>query len=69
MLTALGDVSDRIDGLISGADDYLAKPFNPQELVLRIQKILLRTKASPVQQNILKFGILTYNITQPNFIK
>jgi two-component system phosphate regulon response regulator OmpR len=40
MLSALGDVDDRINGLESGAMDYLAKPFEPKELSLRIQKIL-----------------------------
>ena len=43
MLTALGETSDRIKGLTGGADDYLAKPFEPQELVLRIQSITRRT--------------------------
>ena len=44
MLTAMGEVEDRISGLESGADDYLAKPFDPRELLLRVQSILLRTK-------------------------
>ncbi|MCS7080517.1 MAG: response regulator transcription factor [Chloracidobacterium sp.] len=44
MLTARGDDDDRIIGLESGADDYLAKPFNPRELVARIRAILRRTK-------------------------
>lgn len=43
MLTALGAVDDRIEGLESGADDYLAKPFSPRELVLRVQSLLRRT--------------------------
>ncbi|NJK40494.1 MAG: response regulator [Acaryochloridaceae cyanobacterium SU_2_1] len=43
MLTALGDVSDRIKGLELGADDYLPKPFSPKELESRIQAILRRT--------------------------
>ncbi len=42
MLTALGDVQNRIKGLESGADDYLSKPFEPRELTLRIQKLLKR---------------------------
>ena len=42
MLTARGDVMDRIVGLELGADDYLAKPFEPRELVARIQNILKR---------------------------
>lgn len=43
MLTARGDVTDRIVGLEIGADDYLSKPFEPRELVARIQTILRRT--------------------------
>lgn len=42
MLTAMGEPSERIDGLESGADDYLPKPFEPRELVLRIRTILRR---------------------------
>lgn len=42
LLTALGEGEDRITGLESGADDYLVKPFEPRELVLRIQSILRR---------------------------
>ncbi|MGS2717283.1 response regulator transcription factor [Eionea flava] len=44
MLTARGDVMDRIVGLEIGADDYLAKPFEPRELLARIQTILKRTQ-------------------------
>ena len=46
MLTARGEVTDRIVGLELGADDYLPKPFEPRELVARIQRILKRVKAS-----------------------
>ncbi len=42
MLTALGDVDNRISGLEAGADDYLGKPFEPKELLLRINNILKR---------------------------
>jgi two-component system OmpR family response regulator len=50
MLTAKADDIDRIIGLEMGADDYLAKPFNPRELVARIRAILRRTEAAPVEQ-------------------
>jgi two-component system response regulator CpxR len=47
MLTARGEDVDRIVGLEMGADDYLAKPFNPRELVARIRAILRRVEAPP----------------------
>jgi len=47
MLTALGEESDRILGLETGADDYLVKPFSPRELVLRVQSVLRRSGAVP----------------------
>ncbi|WP_354570353.1 response regulator transcription factor [Glaciihabitans sp. UYNi722] len=43
LLTALREEDDRIDGLEAGADDYLAKPFSPRELVLRVQSVLRRS--------------------------
>ncbi len=46
MLTALGEETDRIIGLEMGADDYLAKPFNPRELLARIRAVLRRTGAA-----------------------
>ena len=42
MLTAMGEETDRIVGLELGADDYLAKPFNPRELLARIRAVLRR---------------------------
>jgi two-component system OmpR family response regulator len=52
MLTAKGDPVDRIIGLEMGADDYLAKPFDPRELVARIRSILRRAKALPADTEI-----------------
>lgn len=63
MLTALGETEARIKGLEAGADDYLAKPFDPRELVLRIEAILRRTAvedASAVEQVL--FGPFTFSI-------
>ena len=57
MLTARGDVMDRIVGLELGADDYLPKPFEPRELVARIQAVL-RRGASAADDEILKAGPL-----------
>lgn len=56
LLTALGEVNDRINGLESGADDYLAKPFEPKELILRLRSILKR-KGNPINRSIDKFVI------------
>ena len=47
MLTARGETADRILGLESGADDYLAKPFEPRELLLRIEAVLRRAAMAP----------------------
>ena len=47
MLTAKSQIDDRIRGLESGVDDYLTKPFSPKELILRVQAILKRNKATP----------------------
>lgn len=56
MLTARGEAEDRIEGLRLGADDYLAKPFEPEELVLRIEAILRRGADRPVQDGPLLLG-------------
>src|SRR5450830_951895 len=47
MLTARGEETDRIVGLEMGADDYLAKPFSPRELLARIKSVLRRTRSLP----------------------
>ena len=49
MLTAMGEEVDRIVGLEMGADDYLAKPFNPRELLARIKAVLRRAEGTPAQ--------------------
>lgn len=59
MLTAMGEVDDRITGLESGADDYLPKPFEPRELLLRIQRILARTRLPETTQSV-RFGSVTF---------
>lgn len=59
MLTAMGEASDRIAGLESGADDYLPKPFEPRELLLRIQKIIMRTR--PMRKTKVSFGNMVFD--------
>jgi DNA-binding response OmpR family regulator len=57
MLTARGEPMDRVVGLEVGADDYLAKPFEPRELQARLRAIL-RRKGAPVKSEVLRFGRL-----------
>ena len=55
LLTAKGEPSERIEGLELGADDYLTKPFEPKELILRINNILTKTKSLEIKR-IIEFG-------------
>ena len=61
MLTAKGEVSDKVVGLELGADDYLAKPFEPRELLARIQSILRRVNSKNSMIDILNFESLNIN--------
>ena len=56
LLTAKGEVEDRISGLEIGADDYLGKPFEPRELILRIKNILNKFNNLENLKNVLKIG-------------
>lgn len=70
MLTAKGDEMDRIIGLELGADDYLAKPFNPRELLARIHAVLRRRPASEapggpsVEDSVVRFGQFELDLGQ-----
>ena len=66
ILTAMGEADDRITGLESGADDYLPKPFEPRELLLRINSILRRVMSKPPekQKAEIRFGIHRYNLDE-----
>ncbi len=61
LLTARGQPEDRIEGLELGADDYLAKPFEPRELLLRIRALLKRHRESSPQGGVLTFGACSFN--------
>ena len=61
MLSAKGEVADRVVGLELGADDFLPKPFEPQELLARIQSILRRVLATNSLVDIIEFEGLTVN--------
>jgi two-component system phosphate regulon response regulator OmpR len=64
LLTAMGEATDRISGLEIGADDYVAKPFEPKELVLRINNILKRTQRNKEQSTKLIFAESTYDLSK-----
>ena len=67
LLTARGETEDRIKGLEVGADDYLPKPFEPKELLLRINAILRRMpdlKEDKMMPKTLDFGNLRYNVAR-----
>ena len=62
LLTAMGEPENKIEGLKIGADDYLAKPFEPEELFLRIQKLMNLFSDINEIAEIINFGDFTYNI-------
>ena len=63
LLTAKGEADERIEGLETGADDYLPKPFEPKELVLRIKNILNKTK-SKNQKRIIEFDNIKIDLNK-----
>lgn len=65
MLTAMGSTEDKIKGLEAGADDYISKPFEPKELLLRIEKLLQRTKYySQQSHDLIKLGKVSYDLSR-----
>ena len=62
MLTARAEPEQRIKGLEIGVDDYLAKPFEPRELLLRLQNILSRSKRILTPQDVVRIGTFTFHI-------
>jgi OmpR family response regulator RpaB len=67
MLTALGDVADRITGLELGADDYVIKPFSPKELEARIRSVLRRTEKVQLSSSHHKSGIVQFSFLKIDF--
>ena len=63
LLTAKGEASERVEGLEIGADDYLAKPFEPKELILRINNILNKTKNDDLKR-IIEFGSIKIDLNK-----
>ena len=62
LLSALGNADDRIKGLEIGANDYLAKPFEPKELLLRMKNLIKKNKYNKQKTKIVKFGPYTFNL-------
>ncbi|MEQ9260154.1 MAG: response regulator [Roseovarius sp.] len=72
LLTAKGETEDRIKGLEAGADDYLAKPFEPKELLLRINAILRRMPAAEpeaVAPKVLQLGQVRFDIERSELMR
>ena len=67
LLTAMGEPEDRINGFERGADDYLVKPFEPRELVLRIQTILRRTETTVLAE--VRFGSRRFDVPRKQLLE
>ena len=68
LLTAKGKADERVEGLEIGADDYLPKPFEPKELILRIQNILNKTIKKD-QKRVMEFENVKINLNKLLIIK
>src|SRR5271168_4644008 len=64
LLTAMAEPEDRINGLEQGADDYLSKPFEPRELVLRIRNLLQRRPATDPGSKDIRFGGCRFDVVR-----
>ena len=62
LLSALGNPEDRIKGLEIGANDYLTKPFEPKELLLRMKNLIQKNKYSKLNKKVIKFGPYSFNL-------
>jgi len=68
LLTAKGEADERVKGLEIGADDYLPKPFEPKEMILRIQNILNKTKKND-QRKVIQFEYIKIDLNKQLIIK
>ena len=68
LLTAKGETEERVHGLEVGADDYLAKPFEPKELILRIKNILNKTKSKNIKR-LIEFGNVKVDLNKLLILK
>ena len=68
LLTAKGQANERVKGLEIGADDYLAKPFEPKELILRIKNILSKTKKNDLKR-VIKFQNIKIDLNKQLILK
>ena len=68
LLTAKGETDERVHGLEVGADDYLSKPFEPKELLLRIKNILNKTKSKNIKR-LIEFGNVKINLNKHIILK
>jgi two-component system phosphate regulon response regulator OmpR len=64
LLTAMAEPEDRVNGLEQGADDYLSKPFEPRELVLRVRNLLQRRPATDVASKDIRFGGCRFDVVR-----
>jgi two-component system phosphate regulon response regulator OmpR len=64
LLTAMAEPEDRVNGLEQGADDYLSKPFEPRELVLRIRNLLQRRPATDLASKDIRFGGCRFDVVR-----
>lgn len=69
MLTAKSEVDDRLSGFEAGVDDFLAKPFEPRELVMRIEAILRRARPSAEKSGVIVFGDYHFDLAKGRLAK
>src|SRR5215475_4081519 len=69
LLSAMAEPEDRVNGLEQGADDYLGKPFEPRELVLRIRNILERRPAPNADRREIRFGGCRFDIVRAELFR